>query len=99
VIAPVAIDHNNTMDVIRHYNEPIKDRVGKPVGHFQPRCLNHLARCIQTHLFHNHVAAEAQPILRHHRHKVRAWLRIVIAREALRPTVMAVIGWHWLNAP
>lgn len=76
------LDHDDSMDVIRHY-DPLIQHAGEMVRDGPLTIGEHSPQRVQPHLAVHHVSEQVPPLARAYRHETRARLAMVGARCAV----------------
>lgn len=82
------VDHDNTMHMIGHHHECIRDHRREFVRQFCPPMLDHITSIIQNHLAIPNTPEETQSALHTTGHKICAYLRVIIP---LQPNGTSVV--------
>jgi len=65
-------DHDDSMDVIRHYDRLIQDHAGEIVRDGPSASGGHSPQRVQPHFAVHHMAEQVRPLVGAHRHEIRA---------------------------
>ena len=86
--------YQHPMQVVWHNNELIHDHAWEMFGNRAPRCIDDAPHVVQLHLSIEHLAEQTCAILRADRHEIRPCLCVVVALQAKRSAVAAIVVSH-----